>query len=128
MSGPGARLPATVAFLWLVRGALTVSVAAISILAVVPDSGGPDFLPWDKAKHAFAFYVLAVLAAASVPSRPLVWPAAAVAGYGVLIELVQPLFGREGSGLDLVADAVGMAAALAPLALARWRRRFRAAA
>ncbi|TVR49842.1 MAG: VanZ family protein [Rhodobacteraceae bacterium] len=78
---------------------------AIALLAFAPISS--DALPGsDKLHHFLAFAVLAF----PLPfARPrLVWPVIVIVSlYGGLIELVQPVFGREASWGDLVADALG---------------------
>jgi VanZ family protein len=76
---------------------------------------------WDKAKHAAAFAVLALLADFSFPgSRFGYAKVLALLAYGVLIETIQYFISwRDASALDLVADAVGIGlyAACLPLLL-----------
>jgi VanZ family protein len=93
------------------------------VLAVAPESKTPPLIPWDKAAHFIAFYVLAILAAAGFPRRALLWLALGLSAYGALIELVQglPMVNRDSSFWDWVADSVAIAAALLPLLLPRWR-------
>lgn len=77
-------------------------VLALSPPQAVPPTG------WDKANHAIAFAVLAVLGFAAYPARA----AGVLAGllaYGALIELLQGLTAyRSAEALDLLADGVGL--------------------
>jgi len=99
------------------------AAAVTLVLAVVPETGMPPLIPWDKAAHFLAFYVLTLLAAAAFPRRPLVLLALALSAYGAAIELVQalPMVARDSSVWDWVADTVAVAAALLPLVIPRWR-------
>jgi VanZ family protein len=92
------------------RVALAVAVLAIAWLAVTPNPDAPG-LGWDKLDHIAAFFVLAALADLGWPGRErLPWRIALLLGYGCLIELVQALLAyRQGSLLDLSADALGIA-------------------
>ena len=83
---------------------------AITWLALTPQPDPPG-LGWDKLNHAAAFLVLAALADLGWPVRAqLPWRLGLLLGYGVLIELVQAVLAyRQGSALDLAADAVGVA-------------------
>ena len=64
----------------------------------------------DKAGHALAFYVLALLADFSFPGSRLNLPKTALLlSYGLLIEIIQYFLpGRMCSLYDLTADAVGL--------------------
>src|SRR5690606_24268739 len=92
---------------------------------VKPPSTLPPLIPWDKAAHFLAFYVLTVLAAAAFPRRTLLLLAVALSAYGALIELIQahPAIGRDSDIWDWVADTAAIAAALLPLLISRWRDR-----
>jgi VanZ family protein len=110
-----AALLAQVAF-W---GAAAVTLA----LAVLPEATTPPLIPWDKAAHFLAFYVLTVLAAAAFPRRPLLLVALGLSAYGAAIEVIQalPMVARDSSVWDWVADSVAVGAALLPLLMPRWR-------
>ena len=114
--------------LLLCRLAFFGAAAFTFAMAVAPPGAGPELLPWDKAQHFLAFYVLAVLGAAAFPRQALLAPALALAAFGGMIELVQalPFVGRDAEVGDWAADVVGVLFALAPLALGRWRARVRA--
>lgn len=69
----------------------------------------PDLFS-DKVKHFFAFFVLAYCIDRSFPNyRFLRSKLAVLMGYGLAIELIQSQIpGREISGLDFLADCVGI--------------------
>jgi len=79
----------------------------IGVLALVPQTPGPAGISgMDKLAHLLAF---AVLAAPLAWRFPHLWRAVALAAlaYGGVIEIVQPLSGREASWADLLADGAG---------------------
>ena len=93
---------------------------AINILALSPAPYLPPleiFNWWDKAQHAIAFAVLAVLAVLAYPEASRLRIALLLTGQGVLIEVLQYYGGyRFGDWQDAVADGVGV---LVGLAMAR---------
>ncbi len=97
--------------------------------AVIPPHKALQLVPWDKAEHFIAFYTLTGLAAAAFPKRNLLWIAAALSGFGALIEFVQglPIVHRDRDFWDWVADTIAIVAALAPMLLVWWRREARSA-
>ena len=98
-------------------------VAALWLtLGPSPGQGGGRWV--DKIQHAIGFYGLTGLAAAAFARRPLLMLGAAMLALGAVIEVLQatPAIGRDAEWADLLADAVGIAAALAPQALPAWRR------
>jgi VanZ family protein len=106
------------------RIAFVVAAGAILYLALSKSDGTGAPPPWDKIKHFFAFYVLTCLALVAAPGwRPLAITVSLL-GFGVAIEILQliPALERTSSLDDIGADALGIAAALAPLAAARLRR------
>ena len=90
--------------------------------AVLPDDGGIGFIPWDKAKHFIAFYVLTALAVAALPASRFWRIAAVLLTFGVAIEAVQALVGRDAALGDVIADACGIAALIGPILLRSWTR------
>jgi VanZ family protein len=111
------------------RCAQLVFLAALVVTfvaAVMPAHAAPKIFPWDKAEHFAAFYVLTVLSVAAFPRQRLLALAAALSAFGAGIELVQalPFVNRDCDLLDWVADTVAIVAALAPMALVRWRALF----
>lgn len=90
---------------------------AINILALSPAPYLPPleiFNWWDKAQHAIAFAVLAVLAVLAYPEASRLRIALLLMGQGVLIEVLQYYGGyRFGDWQDAVADGVGVLLGLA---------------
>ncbi len=91
--------------------------------AVIPPKHAVQLVPWDKAEHFIAFYVLAGLAAAAFPGSRLWVIAALLSAFGALIEFVQglPIVHRDRDFWDWVADSVAILAALSPMVLVWWR-------
>ncbi len=90
----------------LISVTLTVMLAGvIAVLTLVPISGGG--IPGsDKLHHILAFAALAFPLPVTYPR--LAWPVIlGVSAYGGLIEIIQPVFGREAGWGDLLADFVG---------------------
>jgi len=109
----------------LVRVAFWTAVVVAFTAAVVPAEDAPEVMPWDKAQHFLAFYVLAVVGAAAYPRSSLLAIGAVLSAFGALIEFVQmiPALHRDAELLDWVADTVAVAAALLPTALLAVRKR-----
>lgn len=91
--------------------------------AVLPDDGGFDLIPWDKAKHFIAFYVLTALAVAALPASRFWRIGAVILAFGIGIEMVQALVGRDAAFGDVVADACGIAALFGPIVLRSMTKR-----
>ena len=93
------------------------SFVVINILALSPAPFLPplEIFNWcDKAQHAIAFAVLAVLAVLAYPEVSKLRIALLLIGQGVLIELLQYYWGyRFGDWQDAVADGVGVLLGLA---------------
>jgi len=101
----------------LLRVAFWLAMAASLWLALAPHVG-PELPPgpWDKIEHFFAFYALTLFALLAYRSAPRLWVLAGMVGYGALIEALQaiPALNRNADGWDLLADALGIGAALLP--------------
>ncbi|MGE5147496.1 MAG: VanZ family protein [Candidatus Eiseniibacteriota bacterium] len=108
---------------WLAQLAFWGAAVVVFVLAVKPPPPTPPLIPWDKAAHFIAFYVLTLLAGAAFPRRALLLLALALSAYGAAIELVQalPFVDRDSSFWDWVADTVAIGAALLPLLIPRLR-------
>jgi hypothetical protein len=91
--------------------------------AVAPPTHVVHLVPWDKATHFIAFYVLTGLAVAAFPKRNLIVVAAALSAFGALIEIVQglPMVHRDQDFWDWVADTIAISCVLAPMLLVWWR-------
>ena len=66
----------------------------------------------DGLAHVVAYATVAFFPAAT-PSVPLRWPAGAILAWGLALELLQFLFGRSASVMDIAANAVGVVVGLA---------------
>jgi VanZ family protein len=83
-------------------------VAAVLFLALAKPGHHLPTTGWDKANHALAFAVLAVLGGIAYPGR-LVRVLVALLAYGALIEVLQSFTRyRSGEWLDLLADGIGL--------------------
>ncbi|HEV7614446.1 MAG TPA: VanZ family protein [Steroidobacteraceae bacterium] len=91
--------------------------------AVIPPTHAVQLVPWDKAEHFMAFYVLTGLAVAAFPGSRLWVIAALLCAFGAFIEFVQglPIVHRDRDFWDWVADSVAILAALSPMLLVWWR-------
>ena len=92
--------------------AFWICFIAINALALSPAPYLPPleiFNWWDKAQHAIAFGMLAVLAVLAYPEASRLRIALLLVGQGVLIEVLQDYGGyRFGDWQDAVADGVGV--------------------
>ena len=75
---------------------------------------------WDKAAHFVAFGLILWSFGVLFRRLPRLWAAGLVIALGGAVEVVQGLVGRDASWGDLLADSLGVAAAL--LLWAIWRR------
>jgi LPXTG-motif cell wall-anchored protein len=92
-------------------------MASVLVLCLMPPAQHLPSTGWDKANHALAFAVLAVLGLAAYPARAArVLPG--LLAFGAVIEVLQSLTGyRAAEWLDLLADGAGL---LAGWQLAPW--------
>lgn len=79
---------------------------------------------WDKAEHSLAYLVLTGMGLVLFPRHPRLLAAYAMA-VGGGVEVLQAVmgFGRQGDWRDILANAIGIAAAYSLAALARLRPR-----
>jgi len=92
--------------------------------AFAPPTSGPGLMPWDKAVHFTAFFVLTGVALVAFPRQPLWRIAAGMSVIGALIELIQalPFVNRDCDVWDWVAEMVAIAALYGTILAARLRR------
>jgi VanZ family protein len=93
------------------RWAFWLCALAVLVLARMKPVHHMPTTGWDKANHALAFFVLAVLGTSAYPAR---WRGVLLAllVYGASIEIMQWLTGyRDAEWLDWLADGVGLALA-----------------
>jgi hypothetical protein len=101
------------------------ALGIIYLLALMPVTDIPAPSSWDKANHALAFFVLALLMHKAWPDNALLWRRlVGLLLYGLFIELSQLLLSwRDGSWEDMVANAVGLLLYLVfRYGLGRWRK------
>ena len=91
------------------RWAFAAGLVLVMALSLAPPQLPLPTTGWDKANHALAFAILAVLGLASYPRR-MTLVLLALLAYGGLIEVLQGLTPyRTAEWLDLGADSVGLA-------------------
>lgn len=101
-----------------------VATAILMAMCLTPQADLPSAHMGDKIEHTIAWFVLTMTGLLLSHHRPRAIAAYALA-LGALIELLQATmgFGRNGDWRDLLADALGVAAALALYVLAQRLRR-----
>ena len=106
----------------ILRLALALALGAVLLGALTPLAAYvPAASMWDKANHALAFAVLAVLCALAYPGVMARYLALLLLALGVLIEGLQaiPQLHRSAEFGDILADVAGIAAGFAAINLAR---------
>ena len=103
---------------FVISGVLGV---VFTILLLMPTSGtsDPSLFGYDKIIHIILFFVL-VLPALSYAPRSWVWVVPLAIVFGIVIEIIQPYFGRGRELGDVIANAIG---ALAAVPVSRWVHR-----
>jgi VanZ family protein len=108
----------------VIQAAAAIWTLAVVVLSLVPDDPSAD-VAWDKTRHATAYGVLTILALAVVwragrppnaiqrRARGAVLTVAVVVLGGIIEVLQAKVVDRDGSLGDLLADAIGVAAAAA---------------
>ena len=107
----------------IARGLLLVAGLTCAIGMVGPYQGiERTFVPWDKAAHFIAFYGVTLLLFSAFPERRRLDLAMLATFAGAAIEMLQLIEGRDAELGDILADAAGALAVLAPLYLDQARR------
>jgi VanZ family protein len=110
------RLQTTARWLLLAAG-LTCAIGMVG-----PFQGLERALvPWDKAAHFIAFYGLTLLLFSAFPDRRRLDLAVLATFAGAAVEVLQLIDGRDAELGDVIADAAGAFAVLAPIYLERLR-------
>lgn len=110
----------------LLRVAAAASAVGLTLLLLGPFQGLEQvFHLSDKEAHALAFFGVTVGLFSIAPRWRRTDLALAALAFGVLIELAQGLTGRSVSLVDLIADSVGILAALVPGLVERLRHHVR---
>ena len=101
---------------------LLITIVVLSLLPASELPGG-IFNFWDKAQHAMAYAVLAVLAVRAYPGQPRLRTSTGLLLLGAVLELAQAASGlRYGEWSDLLANGLGIALGMA---LVQWLPRLR---
>jgi len=110
----------------LARVGFLAALAAIAVAVFLPREMVPQFVRSLYLQHFAAFYVASLLGLAASPRAKLRTVALRLFVFATLLEATHLISGaRLGPLMDnWVADLGGMAAAFAPLWVARFRRRF----
>src|SRR5258705_9926252 len=96
------------------------AVAVTIIAAVLPPQRIGNVLPWDKANHFIAFYVLTLLAVAGFPRRSSWLIGVSLSLFGAVIDVVlaMPSVYRDADWLDWLPGQSGDLHLVAPVAVA----------
>jgi hypothetical protein len=99
-----------------------VAILVVFLTLMIGPFGGVESasLIWDKAAHFVAFGLFLWCFGVLFRRLPRLGAAALVIGLGAAVEIIQGLVGRDASWGDLLADSLGVVAALALWAV--WRR------
>ena len=111
--------------LWGARFAFLSALVILTVLALLSNQNMDDvgqLIPWDKASHFIAYFVLTCIGLVAWPRLSVLRLGGLVFVYGLGLELVQPIFGREQDIGDLIANGIGILSACGPLFLG-WLRR-----
>lgn len=110
----------------LARTGFLAALAAIVIAVFLPSEMVPRFVRSHYLQHFAAFYVATLLGLAASPRTPVRAVVFRIAAFCTTLEATHLINGAALRPLidNWVADLGGMAAALAPIVVARFRRRF----
>jgi hypothetical protein len=110
----------------LARGAFLAALVAIVVAVFLPSRLVPDFVRSHYLQHFAAYYVAGLLGLAASPRTRIGMIALRVIVFATLLESIHLLSGARVRPLidNWVADIGGLTAAIAPIAVARFRRRF----
>ncbi|MBL8773429.1 MAG: hypothetical protein JNK30_18740 [Phenylobacterium sp.] len=118
--------PATGPLAVLARVAFLGALLAIVVAVFLPSRLVPDFVRSTNLQHFAAYYVAGLLGLAASPRTPIRQVAFRIFAFATVLESLHLLSGARLRPLidNWVADLGGLAAALAPVAVAHFRRRF----
>jgi len=110
----------------LARLSFLGALLAIVVAVFLPRSMVPQFVRSHYLQHFAAFYVLLLCALAAMPRAQLRQVAIGLVLFATALEATHLLAGAQFRPLlrNWVADLGGLAAAIAPIVVARYRRRF----
>jgi VanZ family protein len=106
----------------LARAGLITAGIAIFVAMVGPfEHIENEIVPWDKAGHFMAFYVIAAVSLIAFPKVRRGDMALGIVAFAILTEVGQWFVGRDFELGDIAANVLGMVAALAPSYFERLR-------
>ena len=91
-------------------------LAAFALLLPAPKSPVPLWGGLDKVVHFSIFFLVALPSLMTGP-RNWIWLVPVISGFGILIELIQPYFGRGAEVGDAIANTLGV---LGAVPVGRW--------
>lgn len=108
------------------RAGFLLAVIAVVLAVVLPPRYVPDFVRSTYLQHFAAYYVVSLLGLAASPRTRISIVALRIVVFATAMESFHLLTGARVRPLidNWVADMGGLAAAIAPIAVARFRRRF----
>lgn len=110
----------------MARLSFITAAAAIMLAVFLPPWLVPDFVRSQHLQHFAAFYVLMLAALAALPRNPLRGLTVCMVAFATVLEATHLLHQSEVRPLvrNWVADLGGVTAAIAPVVVERFRRRF----
>lgn len=115
--------PVLLSRLGLVAAALVCTIGMVGPFQGVEEA----YVPWDKAAHFLAFYGITAFLYVAFPHRRRLDLTFIAILFGSATEIAQALSGRDAELGDVVADAAGACAVLAPMYFEQIRAAVRAA-
>jgi hypothetical protein len=119
--------PSTGPLAIVARTTFVLILAAILFAVLLPENMIPQFVRSHYLQHFAAFYLVTLSALGAAPRQKLRTVAVWMFGFATALELAHLIIERQVHVLvdNWVADVGGVAAALAPAFVERFRRRFR---
>lgn len=101
----------------------------MTVIAFLPQVDRIDqrlWFQWDKANHFGAYFAVVLIARLSFPSWPYYGVFAVLMAQGIMVEWIQPYFGRTASFGDLLANGLGIITGLCANLVWRYCHKVRA--
>ncbi len=94
-------------------GSIWLLVLVIVVASLMPSAGPAPVIGFDKIEHFVAYFMLAVLGSAIVPTGKLPWVMAGAMSLGLALEVMQAFVTetRVASWADVLANATGISTA-----------------
>ena len=98
----------------------------MTVIAFLPQVDRIDqrlWFQWDKANHFGAYFTVVLIARLSFPNWPYYGVFAVLMAQGIMVEWIQPYFGRTASFGDLLANGLGIITGLCANLVWRYRHK-----